>query len=77
MQSLTPRDADTVLAVLLAEDFAASPPRLRCEFPLPPDACGKPAVWTTDDLQSVHHLCDVHCREAFLDNDFIADPVES
>ncbi len=51
-----------------------------CEHPVtlavdPPtmDVCGKPAVWETQDLKEVHHLCDEHCTEALLWNDFTRD----
>ncbi len=48
----------------------------RCEYPSD-DPCGEPAVWTTDDLQEVHHLCVEHCIDAFLSNDFVTEPVMS
>ncbi len=51
--------------------------KLRCEYPMGSDACGEPAVWETDDLQEVHHLCAEHCIDAFLSNDFVAERVES
>ncbi len=51
----------------------------RCDYPTgdAAAACNEPAVWETDDLQSVHHLCAEHCIDAFLSNDFIAERVES
>ncbi len=55
---------------------------LRCQYPMDraphyTEPCDKPAVWETDGLQAVHHLCDEHCKDALMWNDFQADPVNA
>lgn len=54
-----------------------------CQYPVtlavdPPteDVCGAPAAWHTDDLDTVHMLCEPHCREAMRWNGMSVDPVE-
>lgn len=56
----------------------------RCEYPAFAEGegdvladCGRPSVWTTDDLGDVHHLCNAHCVEAMTSNDFSFSPVEA
>lgn len=49
---------------------------LGCEFPVEPDACGKPATWTTDDLQEISYLCDEHVNEALLSDSFNVERVQ-
>lgn len=55
--------------------------RPRCEYPVPcglrSDTCDAPAVWETQDLAEIHHLCQEHVDEALQMNDFRTDPVSS